>query len=180
MKKIIVIAELVFMMLASLNGQENRIDDYLTTLYKTHVIPGFSVVVVKNDQISFVKGYGVEYAGGNKAMTSQTSTAIGSLTKSITALAIMQLVEKGKIELDAQVIKYLPWFHTANKEMSDKITVRMLLNNTSGLVAPTIRNKDISEKASEYLVRSMESVYLTLEPGSRYEYSNDGFKKAIC
>jgi threonine aldolase len=45
----------------------------------------------------------------------------------------MKLVEKGKLNLDAPIIKYLPWFHTANKELSDKITIRMLLNNTSGL-----------------------------------------------
>ncbi len=154
------------------------IDLYLEQLFRSHVIPGFSVVIVKGNNIIFRKGYGVEYLGGETPMTASTSTAVGSLAKSFTALAMLQLVEQGKINLDEQVIKYIPWFRTANKEFSDRITVRMLLNNTSGLQAPAIRNKDNSGKAAENLVLSIESVYLTTEPGTHYEYSNDGFALA--
>lgn len=178
MKNIIIAIQIIILTITSGYSQENEIDKYLSNLNETSVVPGFSVVVVKDGKIYFSKGYGVEYAGGSKAMTAQTSTAIGSLTKSFTALSVMQLVEKGEIELDEKVVKYLPWFRTANKEMSDKITVRMLINNTSGLVAPVNRNKDLSDMAAENLARSLESVYLTLEPGSKYEYSNDGFAVA--
>ena len=59
--------------------------------------------------------------------------------------------------------------------MSDQITVRMLLNNTSGLHAPVVRNRDNSEHAAESLVRSLNSVHLTRRPGESYAYSNEGF-----
>ncbi len=52
---------------------------------------------------------------------------IGSLTKSFTALAVMQLVEQGKVELDAPVQRYLPWFRVADEAASAQITVRHLL-----------------------------------------------------
>lgn len=155
-----------------------QVDNYLAKLLKSHVIPGFSVAVVRNDSIIFLKGYGVEYRGGSSPMTAETSTAVGSVAKSFTALAMMQLEERGKINLDDKVVKYIPWFRTANKEVSDRITIRMLLDNTSGLEAPVIRDRDAGNKAAENLVHSMESVYLTSDPGSHYEYSNDGFALA--
>jgi CubicO group peptidase (beta-lactamase class C family) len=58
---------------------------------------------------------------------------VGSLAKSFTALAVMQLVEAGKIELDAPVQRYLPWFRVADPQASAEMTVRHLLNQTSGL-----------------------------------------------
>jgi len=154
------------------------LERYLEQLLESQIIPGFSLVVVHGDQVVFQRGYGLTYMGGSQSMTDQTSTAIGSLTKSFTAMAIMQLVEQGKINLDEPVFTYLPWFKTANRELSDHITVRMLLNNTSGLRALKVRSSDTSEKALENLVRSFESIYLVNEPGTSYEYSNEGFTLA--
>ncbi len=154
-----------------------EIEQYLSDIYKNHVIPGFSAVVVKGDKIIFSKGYGVEVNEKEVPMTSNTSTAIGSLTKSITALAVLQLVEQGKIRLDDPVINYLPWFRAANKDVSDLITVRMLLNNTSSIPSgvSTSKSGDLSDKSIERLVRSFKSIYLTKKPGNSYEYSNGAF-----
>jgi len=159
-------------------AQMETLDHYLNQLQETHIMPGFSVVVVQGEEQVFLKGFGREYIDEKGSMTINTSTAVGSLTKSFTALAIMQLFEAGEIDLDQAVVHYLPWFRTANKMLSDKITVRMLLNNTSGLRAPQVRSKETSDKALENLVRSLESVYLTREPGTSYEYSNEGFAVA--
>ena len=178
MKRIEIIIGLVIVLGFSGQARADDLDKYLENLYGSHIIPGFSVVVVMEDQVIFNKGYGLETIDGNKPMTSNTSTAIGSLAKSFTALAMMQLVEEGKVKLDDPVVKHLPWFRTANKTVSDQITIRMLLNNTSGLMAPAVRNRDISDQAVEKLMRSMESVYLRDEPGTHYEYSNDGFALA--
>ena len=78
------------------------------------------------------RGFGQARPGG-EAPTPQTPFFIGSLTKSITALAVMQLVEAGKVELDAPVQRYLPWFRVADPQASAQMTVRHLLNQTSGL-----------------------------------------------
>lgn len=152
------------------------VDSYLQRIHSTHIIPGFSVVVVKDNKVIFSKGYGVEKTGTKRPFTPATVIAVGSLTKSFTALAVMKLVEKGKLSLNAPVIQYLPWFHTANKEQSDKITIKMLLNNTSGLYTPnTIPSYELSEAAIETFVKNLSSVYLYKEPGNSYEYSNTGF-----
>ncbi len=79
-----------------------------------------------------LRGFGRARPGG-EAPTPQTPFFIGSLTKSFTALAVMQLVEAGKVELDAPVQRYLPWFRVADPQASAQMTVRHLLNQTSGL-----------------------------------------------
>ena len=180
--KLIINITLLFVLFQSdtSKAQSNSaIDKYLSNLYKNHVIPGFSVVVVQKGIIIFSRGYGVENLGSTKPFTPQTICAVGSLTKSMTTMAMMQLVEQKKIELDKSVTYYLPWFRTANKERSDKITVRMLLNNTSGLYSNSSSQSDeVSENYLENLVRSLASTFLTRKPGSAYQYSNVGFSVA--
>ena len=108
------------------------IDDYVEgQMHRLH-IPGVSLAIVEGDQIVHVRGFGQARPGG-EAPTPQTPFFIGSVTKSITALAVMQLVEAGKVELDAPVQRYLPWFRVADPLASAQMTVRHLLNQTSGL-----------------------------------------------
>ena len=66
-------------------------------------------------------------------MTPQTPFILASASKSFTALAIMQLAEEGKVDLDAPVVTYLPSFSVGDESASATITVRHLLNHTSGL-----------------------------------------------
>ena len=113
---------------------------------------------------------------GNLPPTPQTPFFIGSLTKSITALAVMQLVEAGKVELDAPVQRYLPWFRVADPQASAQMTVRHLLNQTSGL--PMLRGMaaladfDSRPDATERQVRALSTLKLTRPVGSKWEYSN--------
>ncbi|WP_299533515.1 serine hydrolase [Ulvibacterium sp.] len=161
------------------SAQELRaLDHYLNEVYHNHVIPGFSVVVVNSEGYLYAKGFGKERLNLATPFTKTSVNAIGSLTKSLTALGIMQLVEQGDLELDVPVVQYLPWFRTANKSMSDKITVRMLLNNTSGLKASPEPIYDVSDRALEKLVQDLQSTFITKEPGMAYEYSNLGFSIA--
>lgn len=168
---------------AAVTGQDaniEKIDDYLMSVKGKVPSPGFSVVVVQNDKIVFTKGYGVEIAGTNNPMTENTSTAIGSFTKSFTALAMMQLVEKGAVKLDDPVQKYLPWFKTANEELSKKITIRMVLGNSSGLPSRDLFNQSVNrlDYDMEKIVRGLSSCILSGNPGQSFEYSNEGFDVA--
>ena len=95
-------------------------------------IPGVSLAIIEGDKIVHLRGFGQARPGG-EAPTPQTPFFIGSLTKWITALAVMQLVEAGKVELDAPVQRYLPWFRVADPVASAQMTVRHLLNQTSSL-----------------------------------------------
>lgn len=156
-----------------------KINTYLEDYHEKVPMPGFSVVIVEGDKVIFQKGYGLEKLGGSKPMTVKSSTGIGDLCNSFTALAIMQLVEAGKLNLDDKVTKYLPWFQTANKHYSDQITIRMLLSNTAGIPGRFESFPSLDyENALENFVRSMDSYYITKEPGLSFEYSREGFSVA--
>lgn len=157
---------------------QHKLEKYLNEVHDNHIIPGFAVIVIKKDSVLFVKGFGREEIDGRKKFTPETVAAIGSLTKSLTAMAIMQLVERNLLELDAPVIKYLPDFATANKNISDWITVRMLLNNTAGLNANPDPSYRPSKESLNYLAQSLKSTFLTKRPGTSYEYSNTDFSIA--
>jgi CubicO group peptidase (beta-lactamase class C family) len=137
-------------------------------------IPGLALGIVKDDRIAYMRGFGKADESG-RAVTPQTPFIIGSVSKSFTALAIMQLVEAGKVELDAPVQRYLPWFRVADEEASAEITVRHLLNQTSGLSTKTGRSfqgsGDTSDRALETAVRKLRSAGLTAPVGEKYQYS---------
>jgi CubicO group peptidase (beta-lactamase class C family) len=141
-------------------------------------IPGLALGVVYGDQIVYLKGYGIAGPDG-RAVTPQTPFILGSTSKSFTALAIMQLVEAGQIDLDAAVTTYLPWFRTSDAVASAQITVRHLLHQNSGL--PTyegrqgIADNDQSSMALENGVRALASVRLSQPPGQGYEYANENY-----
>jgi CubicO group peptidase (beta-lactamase class C family) len=103
---------------------------FIASQMKVSRVPGLAVGIVRRDRIVYLRGFGTAAGQG---VTPQTPFLIGSLSKSFTALAVMQLVEAGKLNLDTQVHQYLPWFRLKDLEASRAITVRHLLNQTSGL-----------------------------------------------
>jgi CubicO group peptidase (beta-lactamase class C family) len=154
------------------------LDAYIETQMRELKIPGLALAIVRGDQIEYMRGYGVADDNG-RPVTPQTPFLVASLSKSITALGVMQLVEAGKIELDVPVHFYLPWFQTADQEASARITVRHLLHHTSGFseLEGALRNLDrnLSGDALEMSVRALSSARLHAVPGERYEYSNTNY-----
>lgn len=155
-----------------------EIDVYITAKMEELGIPGAALVIVQGDQIVHMKGFGVADSTG-RPVTPQTPFFTGSTGKSFTALAVMQLVEAGKVVLDAPVQTYLPWFRVADVNASKLITVRQLLNQTSGLPVSIGREQlavaDLSDSAIENNVRALAKVELNAAPGERYEYSNANY-----
>jgi CubicO group peptidase (beta-lactamase class C family) len=164
--------------LASSSTSFDVIDAYVEGQMHRLNIPGVSLAIVEDDKIVHLRGFGRARPGG-EAPTSQTPFFIGSLTKSFTALAVMQLVEAGQIDLDAPVQRYLPWFRVADPEASARMTVRHLLNQTSGL--PTLSGEipladfDDSPGATERQARALSTLVLTRPVGSAFEYSNSNY-----
>lgn len=91
--------------------QIEKIDAFVKEEMKAIRIPGVAVGIVKNDRIVYLKGYGVSDSK-NTLVTENTRFDIGSITKSIAALAVRQLINEGKISEDDYIIKYLPQFQT--------------------------------------------------------------------
>lgn len=150
------------------------IDKFIEAEMQAQRIPGLALGIVQGDQIVHLKGFGIADPSG-RAVTPQTPFIIGSTSKSFTALAVMQLVEEGKVELDAPVQRYLPWFRVADERASAQITVRHLLNQTSGLSTKTGRSfqgsGDISDSALEGTVRKLSDAELTGPVGAAHQYS---------
>lgn len=109
-----------------------HIDAYVRSQMDAAQVPGLALGVVQGDRVLHLRGFGAA-DDSSRAVTPQTPFNIGSVTKSFTALAVMQLVEKGQIRLDAPVQQYLPWFRLADSTASSVVTVRELLNHTSGI-----------------------------------------------
>lgn len=156
------------------------IDVYITARMKDLRIPGVAIGIVRGDQIAYLKGFGIADPSG-RPVTPQTSFRLASVSKTITALAIMQLVEAGKIDLDAPVTRCLPWFRvtiktTSAPDESSAITVRHLLYHTSGIPQSAgndnFYNGDSSDTALEASVRQLAGVALNRPVGTAYEYSN--------
>ena len=84
-----------------------RVDAFIEDAMRERGVPGAAIVVVRGDRIVHMKGFG-EADGRGRAVTPQTPFRIGSSTKSFTAMAVMQLVERGKVDLQAPVRRYLP------------------------------------------------------------------------
>jgi CubicO group peptidase (beta-lactamase class C family) len=150
------------------------LDAYIDEQMHRLRIPGASLAVLEGNRVVHQRGFGLARPGG-ELPTAQTPFFIGSLTKSFTALGVMQLVEAGKVDLDAPVQRYLPWFRVADLQASEQITLRHLLNQTSGF--PAMAGEVILEDygdgpdATERKVRSMATLK-TNPVGEKCDYCN--------
>ncbi len=151
------------------------IDAYISAQMQADHIPGVSLGLVHNDQIVHLRGFGEADQSG-RAVTPQTPFILASVSKSFTALAIMQLVEAGKIELDAPVQRYLPWFRVADPVASARITLRHLLYHTSGIPSSgyPCRADQVTMSLEQY-VRSLATLTLDRPVGSRPDYCSTNY-----
>lgn len=141
----------------------------------THV-PGVAVAVTHGGTVVRAAGYGRTARGD--AVTDRTTMAVASVSKSVTALAVMQLVEAGRVRLDEPVRTYLPEFTTADPR-TGRITVRHLLNQSSGMSDTTFRSFSGPRVHNlREAVAGMRTARLAADPGERFEYHNPNFQVA--
>lgn len=156
---------------------ETVLDGYLTDHMARLKIPGAAVGIVQGDQVILLKGYGTADTRRTQPVTPQTPFYLASVSKSFTALGIMQLVEAGKLELDTPVREILPWFQVQGAG-AETMTVRHLLHQTSGLSerGGYIRNLEPDgPNALETSIRNLADDTLHRVPGTDFEYSNTNF-----
>ncbi len=107
----------------------DQVDDYIRTVMAERHVPGVAVAVIKNGKVVKLQGYGIASVEFNVPVTVDTVFEIGSVSKQMTAAAILLLVEDGKVKLDAPISAYLPNTPEAWKD----VTVRHLLTHSSGV-----------------------------------------------
>lgn len=140
-------------------------------------IPGVELAIVHGNQVVDLRGFGRANDNG-AVVTPQTPFEIGSMTKSFTALATMQLVEQGKIDLRTPVQHYIPWFRVADVTASARITIADLLHHTSGIPDGTsveLASLTRPDMTIEQYVRALNTVVLDRSVGSSFEYSNTNY-----
>ncbi|WP_433508662.1 serine hydrolase domain-containing protein [Nonomuraea sp. CA-143628] len=152
------------------------IDGFIAQYRETTGLPGVAVVVTKGTRVVHAAGYGRTAAG--EPVTADTPMALASLSKSFTSLAVLQLVEKGRVELDKPVRGYLPEFRMADPRAAD-ITVRQLLNQTSGMADSTFHEKSLPQPDTlQGSVRRLKDARLASKPGTAYSYHNTNYQVA--
>lgn len=153
----------------------DRIDAFVERERLASGIPGIALAIVQLGSPAHMRGFGDD--GRGRAISADTPFPIGSLTKSFTALLVRQVIDAGQLDADAPLQRVLPWFRVADADASSHITVRHLLNQTSGFsradgIAPLLQG---STASIEELARGLGAVSLNRPVGARFEYSNLNF-----
>lgn len=148
----------------------------LTSLYGADSV---SYALIDNGNIVFSNKH--IKSSHNSESTSADIYGIGSISKIFTTVAVLQLAEQGKLKLDTPVVTYLPEFTMADERYKD-ITVRMLLNHSSGLMGSTFANtalfQDKDTISHDSFLNNLKSQRLKAAPGAFSVYCNDGFTLA--
>lgn len=153
---------------------ERHLDAFVTERLRAWDTPGLSLAVVHGDEAVITRGYGFADREAERPMTDDTLNVLGSTTKAFTALAVMQLVERGLVDLDASVTRYLPWFTTPERR-EDQITIRQLLSHSAGYPWGILFTDGVYPAELEDYVLQLRGVRLASAPGARFGYSNDPF-----
>ena len=153
----------------------NAIDKIIEEDYQADG-PGVAVLVAKNGNILYHKGVGMANLELGVPMKADMIFRIGSITKQFTAVAILQLMEQGKLSLEDEITKFIPDYPTHNH----KITIHHLLTHTSGIASytgmkdwtPEVMKKDFTPLE---MIDFFKDQPMDFEPGEEWRYSNSGY-----
>lgn len=156
-------------------GQTRRtlegIDAWVTERMQATRLPGLALAIVQNDRVVLLRGFGRASPDGTP-VTSRTPFVIGSLSKAITAVAVLQLVQRRRIDLDDPVGTYLRWVQDPS-EVGGRIRILHLLHHTSGFSAVDGRRFFETPSGTEAeVLRSYRELRPVRPAGEAFEYSN--------
>ncbi|MBS5823136.1 MAG: beta-lactamase family protein [Clostridium argentinense] len=151
-----------------------NIDNYLKDIVEGEKFSGAILVSIKDEKV-ISRGYGMANYELDVLNTSKTKFRIGSVTKQFTAVAIMQLFEKGKLNLNDTLDKYI-----SDYPKGDKVTIHHLLTHTSGIfnytnIEGSVENTIRKKYSLEALINEFKYAPYDFEPGTKYSYSNSGY-----
>ncbi|HEY8503760.1 MAG TPA: serine hydrolase domain-containing protein, partial [Gemmataceae bacterium] len=146
---------------------------FIETEVKDKRLPALSIALVDDQRVVWARGFGFARPASGEKATAETVYRVGSVSKLFTDLAVMRLVEQGKLDLDAPVAKYLPDFRPENP-FDKPVTLRQLMAHRSGLVRePPVGNYfDPDNPSLAETVASLNRTKLVYEPEKRIKYSN--------
>lgn len=155
-----------------------KIDSIGNELIKTGKALGFSIAIMHKKDTLYAKGFGFRDIKRSKPFTSETIFQIASVTKFITSISVLKLVDKGQLSLSDKLSDILPSYPIKND--GENITIRHLLNHTSGIreyqsLADSLITVPTPNVDSKELFKMFKNLPADFEPGSNFSYSNSGF-----
>ena len=151
-----------------------KIDKLVSDTLTRTGVPSASIAVVKDGAIVYLKAYGDAKIEPRVPATTQMRYSIGSISKQITAAAVLLLQEQGKLSLDDKVGKYIPDLTRANE-----VTIRQLLSHTSGYQdywpQDYVMKPMLATVTARKLMDTWAKIPLDYEPGTKWQYSNTGY-----
>ena len=141
-------------------------------------VPGASIVIVKDKDVIFSKGFGFRDVDGKLPMTADTLMAIGSSTKAFTAFTLGTLVDQGQVEWDKPVRNYIPWFRLYDAQAGERLTPRVLVTHRSGLPRHDLVWYNNRTATREDLVRRLAYLPPTADLREKWQYNNMMFLTA--
>ncbi len=162
---------------ASLEDFTTYLDERIPNLMGRYDIPGIIVALVREGEPAWAGAYGYAELAEGRKMTTDTYCRVESISKPVTAWGVMKLVQEGKVELDAPVVRYLnSWTFPKSEFAVEEITVRQLLSHTAGLPLGTIGVRYDPKGEVPTLKEALtKDAHLMQAPGQGYSYSNTGF-----
>ena len=151
-------------------------EDLITKKMESDQIIGVSALIMVNDSVILKKTFGYADKDNNIPMTENTVANIASATKTFTTLAIMQLQEKGLIDINQPLTKYLPQFHPLTRgENLDDLTIKSVITHSSGIQTDVLKNGDLGTGKYTDVLGFINESYLLYPPGLVESYSNSGY-----
>jgi CubicO group peptidase (beta-lactamase class C family) len=157
---------------------EKELDIVLQEIMLRWGVPGLAVGIMKGNDIVYAKGFGVQSLDTRIPVTLDSVFCVQSVSKCFVATAVMQLAERGKIDLDAPIVQYLPYFQM-DDERYRQITIRQILSHTSGMpdmedteYVELVSRPEDDDGAAERYVRGLMNRKMIANPGERFSYSN--------
>jgi CubicO group peptidase (beta-lactamase class C family) len=178
-----------------------KFEETAQALVHKHKIPGTTVGIARNGNLIYDKGFGYRRIRDEQPINPDTVFGIGSITKSMTCVAIMQLQESGKLQVHDPVVKYLPEFRMKGDDRSQNMTIHHFMTHSAGipplssLLFAMMRTMEIDPSVEDYrglmidknnqgpidtyeqLLQFIgeQNIELLGDPGTRFSYSNDSY-----
>ena len=159
---------------SNLDALQARIAEQLPALLEKYDVPAAAWAVLSDGEVVDGAAGILNRATGVEA-TADSLFQIGSITKLWTATLVMQLVDEGKVDLDATVRTYLPEFRIGDESAAEIITVRMLLNHTAGFEGDIFTDTGVGDDCVEKYLGVLHEVPQLFAPGEQFSYNNAGF-----
>jgi CubicO group peptidase (beta-lactamase class C family) len=158
----------------SMHEVSDRIAEQLPALIEQYDVPSAAVAVLADGELVDHAAGVLSKATGVEA-TTESVFQIGSITKLWTSSLVMQLVDEGKVDLDATIRTYLPDFRIADEDAASVITIRQLLTHTSGFEGDIFTETGLGDDCVEKYLGVLHDVPQLFAPGEMWSYNNAGF-----